>query len=107
MAYKDVFQLNDSQIYEVFEQVAELGSLAMVHAENGDVIAKASLLFHKICVIKLRISKLFLMFFHLWNVNNVLHHQNQAKLIAAGVTGPEGHMLCRTEDVSTNHTPFA
>jgi dihydropyrimidinase len=39
MAYKDVFQLNDSQMIEVFKACKEFGALAMVHAENGDMVA--------------------------------------------------------------------
>lgn len=37
MAY--AFMLNDSEMYSVFERCRELGALALVHAENGQVIA--------------------------------------------------------------------
>ncbi|XP_074659786.1 dihydropyrimidinase-like isoform X2 [Tubulanus polymorphus] len=39
MAYKDVFMLNDDELYHVFKQTKELGAIAQVHAENGDMIA--------------------------------------------------------------------
>lgn len=64
MAYKGLYQLNDSEMYEVFERCRELGAVAMVHAENGDLV-----------------------------------HKNTEKLLAAGVTGPEGHELSRPEEV--------
>ena len=64
MAYKNLFQLDDFELYETFERCKELGALAQVHAENGDIIAK-----------------------------------NTIKLLAEGVTGPEGHELSRTEEV--------
>ncbi|KAJ9459112.1 Dihydropyrimidinase [Diplonema papillatum] len=38
MAYKNVFMLRDDEIYAVFARCKELGALAQVHAENGDVI---------------------------------------------------------------------
>lgn len=57
MAYKGLFQLDDSELYEVFERCKELGAVAQVHAENGDIIVK-----------------------------------NTAKLLAKGVTGPEGNI---------------
>lgn len=40
MAYKGLYMLNDSELYEVFERCKELGAVAQVHAENGDIIAK-------------------------------------------------------------------
>ena len=38
LAYKDVFMLDDSQLYAAFRKCKELGALAMVHAENGHLI---------------------------------------------------------------------
>lgn len=64
MAYKGLYMLNDSELYEAFENCKELGCVAQVHAENGDLIEK-----------------------------------NVKKLLEAGITGPEGHELSRTEEV--------
>uniref|UniRef100_UPI001EAEA3E3 dihydropyrimidinase-related protein 1-like n=1 Tax=Oncorhynchus gorbuscha TaxID=8017 RepID=UPI001EAEA3E3 len=40
MSYKDSFQMTDSQLYEVFSFLKELGAVVMLHAENGDLIAQ-------------------------------------------------------------------
>ncbi|XP_049304431.1 dihydropyrimidinase isoform X2 [Bactrocera dorsalis] len=64
MAYKGLYQLNDSELLEAFERIRALNGVAQVHAENGDIIAK-----------------------------------NEKILLAAGVTGPEGHELSRQEEV--------
>ncbi|TDG43060.1 hypothetical protein AWZ03_010524 [Drosophila navojoa] len=64
MAYKGLYQLNDSELLDVFERIRGLNAVAMVHAENGDIIAK-----------------------------------NAKRLLAEGITGPEGHELSRQEEV--------
>lgn len=43
MAYKGLFMLNDGELYETFERCRDLGALAQVHAENGEIIAKNTL----------------------------------------------------------------
>ncbi|KAK2585212.1 hypothetical protein KPH14_009917 [Odynerus spinipes] len=58
------FMLRDPDLIEIFKACKELGALAMVHAENGDIIT-----------------------------------ENTKKLLAAGVTGPEGHEMSRPEEV--------
>ena len=40
MAYRDVFMLRDNELLASFERCKQLGAVAQVHAENGDVIAE-------------------------------------------------------------------
>lgn len=40
MAYRDMFMLRDPELIETFKACKELGAVAMVHAENGDIIAE-------------------------------------------------------------------
>ncbi|XP_073466405.1 dihydropyrimidinase-related protein 1 isoform X1 [Aquarana catesbeiana] len=40
MAYKDIYQMSDSQLYEIFTFLTGHGAIVMVHAENGDLIAQ-------------------------------------------------------------------
>ncbi|XP_061535555.1 dihydropyrimidinase-related protein 1 isoform X1 [Phycodurus eques] len=39
MAYKDTYQMTDSQLYEAFCFLKQIGAVVLVHAENGDLIA--------------------------------------------------------------------
>jgi dihydropyrimidinase len=40
MAYKGALMVNDDELFASFRRCGDLGALAMVHAENGDVVAE-------------------------------------------------------------------
>lgn len=40
MAYKDFYMLRDFELYGVFDKCKQLGAIAQVHAENGDIVAE-------------------------------------------------------------------
>jgi dihydropyrimidinase len=40
MAYKGALMVNDDEMFASFNRLAELGGIALVHAENGDVVAE-------------------------------------------------------------------
>ncbi|EEW23872.1 dihydropyrimidinase [Rhodobacter ferrooxidans] len=42
LAYKGALMVNDDELFHSFSRCADLGALAMVHAENGDVVAELS-----------------------------------------------------------------
>ncbi len=42
MAYKGALMVNDDELFASFSRLSELGGIAMVHAENGDVVAELS-----------------------------------------------------------------
>jgi len=72
MAYKDVFMLRDFEMFYCFQNCREIGALAQVHAENGDLI-----------------------------------HERSKHMIDMGITGPEGHEMCRPEQVEGEATQRA
>ena len=42
LAYKGALMVNDDELFASFNRLGELGGIAMVHAENGDVVAELS-----------------------------------------------------------------
>ena len=40
MAYKGALMVNDDEMYASFQRLGDLGGIALVHAENGDVVAE-------------------------------------------------------------------
>ncbi|XP_077124226.1 dihydropyrimidinase isoform X1 [Ranitomeya variabilis] len=72
MAYKDLYMVNDMELFQAFSCCKEIGAIAQVHAENGDLIVEGA-----------------------------------KKMLSLGITGPEGHELCRPEEVEAEATQRA
>ncbi|XP_060099324.1 dihydropyrimidinase [Heteronotia binoei] len=72
MAYKGLYMIGDMELHATFSQCKQIGAIAQVHAENGDLIAEGA-----------------------------------KKMLSLGITGPEGHELCRPEEVEAEATQRA
>lgn len=40
MAYKDMMMLRDSELYQALQTCKDIGAIARVHAENGELVAE-------------------------------------------------------------------
>lgn len=40
MAYKDMMMLRDSELYQSLQTCKDIGAIARVHAENGELVAE-------------------------------------------------------------------
>lgn len=40
MAYKDVYMLRDSELFQALQHCKDIGAIARVHAENGELVAE-------------------------------------------------------------------
>lgn len=49
MTYKDLYMLRDSELYQVFHACRDIGAIPRVHAENGELVAEASLQLRSLC----------------------------------------------------------
>ncbi len=40
MAYKDMYMLRDSELFQALQNCKDIGAVARVHAENGELVAE-------------------------------------------------------------------
>ncbi|OQR73411.1 dihydropyrimidinase-related protein 2-like [Tropilaelaps mercedesae] len=79
MAYKDALMLTDEDLIRGLKRCAQIGALAQVHAENGDIIAEG-------------------------DGETVSEDENEKRLLKEGVTAPEGHLLSRDDEIEAEAT---
>jgi dihydropyrimidinase len=73
MAYKQQkLMLRDDALYQAFDHCRQIGAVARVHAENGDIIAEL-----------------------------------EQHMLSLGITGPEGHLQARPEELESEATSRA
>lgn len=46
MAYKETFMLRDSELFQALQHCKDIGAIARVHAENGELVAEVINYFH-------------------------------------------------------------
>ena len=42
MAYKETFMLRDSELFQALQHCKDIGAIARVHAENGELVAEVT-----------------------------------------------------------------
>lgn len=50
MAYKDMMMLRDSELYQALQTCKDIGAIARVHAENGELVAEVQKYLLIICL---------------------------------------------------------
>lgn len=89
MAYKDTFMLRDSELLQALQHCKDIGAVARVHAENGELVAEVS-----------RFSGVFSIFFFLRIFfPNLASPKGAKETLELGITGPEGIEISRPEEV--------
>lgn len=79
--------------------IRDLGAIAQVHAENGDIVAEVRHFITQAVILfsashgNTALGFCFAPYFLVWCV------QEQRRILEQGITGPEGHVLSRPEEV--------
>lgn len=94
----------------MFSAIRDLGAIAQVHAENGDIVAEVCFsLSHSSRHMKSEPFHIYRgLAFHRLTANYrhflILRTQEQRRILEQGITGPEGHVLSRPEEVGLFET---
>lgn len=97
MAYKDMFMLRDSELFQALQHCKDIGAIARVHAENGELVAEVSHFTTSTSVSLKHISGNFS--FVLTLIYNLAVCKGAKETLELGITGPEGIEISRPEEV--------
>lgn len=76
MAYKDMMMLRDSELYQALQTCKDIGAIARVHAENGELVAEV----HKTQTLQYANKfKSFILYFYL--KRGVQHRKNLPNIV--------------------------
>lgn len=95
MAYKDVYMLRDSELFQALQHCKDIGAIARVHAENGELVAEVGKLYYlpEFCN--------FIIFTCPGNITDLfwLSFKGAKEALDLGISGPEGIEISRPEEV--------
>lgn len=93
MAYKDTFMLRDGELFQALQHCKDIGAIARVHAENGELVAEVSAIESK--------SQEGCFFWGLFPtyIPDLASPQGAKETLELGITGPEGIEISRPEEV--------
>uniref|UniRef100_A0A6Q2Y7S6 Amidohydrolase-related domain-containing protein n=1 Tax=Esox lucius TaxID=8010 RepID=A0A6Q2Y7S6_ESOLU len=79
MAYKDTLMLRDSELYQSLLSCKDIGAVARIHAENGELVAEK-------------------------NDSVFVFYQGSKEALDLGISGPEGMEISRPEELEAEAT---
>ena len=85
------FMLRDDQLYQALIHSKQVGAIARVHAENGDIVQEVGCIFNSI------IPTLFTFDASYIGILELL--QLEKKMLSLGISGPEGYLQSRPEQL--------
>lgn len=95
MAYKDVYMLRDSELFQALQHCKDIGAIARLHAENGELVAEVGK----------KVSSLSQFYHHIFTSSDNLtdcflfSFQGAKEALDLGISGPEGIEISRPEEV--------
>lgn len=99
MAYKDTFMLRDSELFQVLQHCKDIGAIARVHAENGELVAEVRASTTSTSAFNERTFVLIFFSFFGSQFPDLASSKGAKETLELGITGPEGIEISRPEEV--------